>query len=111
MHLREVPILTLPVWDMWNDNTCADRELFLSLNLWGMVTSAEWASDSVFPHLQPWYGVGLMASGFGAKYNWEGNSALQTRSIFRSADEVADIMMPRPGESEPMKEILDRICW
>ena len=111
LHPREVPVLMFPSWDMWNDNTCKDRELFLRWNLWGMATSAEWKSDGVFQHLQPWYGVGLMASGFGAKYYWEGSSAPQTHPIFKSADEVKDIKMPPPGESEPMREVLDRIRW
>ncbi|MFH1927050.1 MAG: uroporphyrinogen decarboxylase family protein [Chloroflexota bacterium] len=107
----EVPVIIMPAWDMWNDNTCADSEVFLRWNLWGMIVSARWKSDSVFPHLQPWYGVGIMASAFGAKYRWEGDSAPQTRPVFQSADAVADIKTPRPGESEPMKEVLDRIRW
>ena len=111
LRSREVPVIIMPAWDMWNDNTCADREMFLRWNLWGMIVSARWRSDSVFPHLQPWYGVGIMASAFGAKYRWKGDSAPQTRPVFQSADEVADVKTPRPGESEPMKEVLDRIRW
>ena len=108
---REVPVLIFPVWDMWNDNTCADRELFLRWNLWGMAKSAEWTSDGVFPHLQPWYGVGLYASAFGSQYYWSGNSAPQTHPVFKSADDVTNMKMPPPGESEPMREVLDRIRW
>ena len=90
LHPREVPVLMFPEWEMWNDDTCRDRELFLLWNLWGMATSAEHKSDGVFPYLTPWYGAGLMASGFGAKYYWLGNSAPQTHPIFKSADEVKD---------------------
>jgi len=111
LHPREAPVLIYPSWDMWNNNTCADRELFLKWNLWGMATSAEWASDGVFPHLQPWYGVGLYASAFGCRYYWNGNSAPQTYPIYTSADEVANITMPHPGKSKPMQEVLDRIQW
>lgn len=108
---REVPVLIYPSWDMWNDNTCQDRERFLSCNLWGMAASAEWASDGVFPHLEPWFGVGLYASAFGCQYYWEGNSAPQTHPIYRSADEVAHIKTPPIGASEPMREVLARIRW
>ena len=111
LRLREAPVIIMPAGDMWDDNTCADRELFLRWNLWGMILSARWRSDSLFPHLQPWYGVGIMASAFGARYRWEGDSAPQTRPIFQSADDVADIKTPRSGESESMKEVLDRIRW
>ena len=108
---RDVPVLIYPSWDMWNDDTCRDRERFLRTNLWGMAASADWASDFVFPHIEPWYGVGLYASAFGCRYYWEGNSAPQTHPIFRSADEVADIKAPRIGDSEPMQEVMARIRY
>ena len=100
-----------PGWDMWNDNTCSDRNRFLAMNLWGMAESAKWKSDAVFPHLQPWYGVGIMATAFGAEYMWSGNSAPQTHPIFKSIDEIKDIEAPEVGKKGPMKEVLDRIAW
>jgi len=108
---RETPVIIIPDWDMWNDNTCRDRERFLRHNLWGMARSAEWPSDGFFPHLQPWYGVGLYASAFGCRYVWDGDSAPQTRPIYTQADEVARINPPRIGESAPMCEVLERIRW
>jgi len=110
-HPRDVPVLIFPSWDMWNDNSCGDRRRFLGKNLWGMATSAEWTSDGVFPHLQPWYGVGLYASAFGCDYIWEDQNSPQTRPVFSKADQVADITMPQPGRSQPMQEVLDRIRW
>ena len=86
-----------PSWDMWDNNTCFDRDLFLATNLWGMAESSKWKSDCVFPHLQPWYGVGMMATAFGAKYMWSGNSAPQTHPIFKSVDELSDIETPEVG--------------
>ena len=100
-----------PGWDMWNDNTCADRDRFLAMNLWGMAESAKWKSDCVFPHLQPWYGVGIIATPFGAEYMWSGNSAPQTHHIFKSVDELNGIETPQVGKTGPMKEVLDRIAW
>jgi len=111
LHPQEVPVVIYPSWDMWNDDTCRDRERFLRMNLWGMAESANWASDAVFPHLEPWYGVGLYASAFGCRYYWEGNSAPQTHPIYKSADEVAHITTPRVGDSEPMREVLERIRY
>jgi len=108
---RDVPVLIFPSWDMWNDNTTADRENFLNWNLWGMAKSAEYKSDSVFQYIETWYGVGMLASAFGAKYVWQGNSAPQTHPVFRSANEVAEIDVPHPGQSEPMQEVLERTRW
>lgn len=108
---REVPVLIYPSWDIWNDRTCADRKLFLRRNLWGMATSAQWASDGVFPHLQPWYGVGIYATAFGCHYIWQGNSAPQTRPFYSSAAEVRNITTPDPSDSREMQEVLQRIRW
>ena len=108
---HEVPVLMYPPWDMWNDNTCADRQLFIERNLWGMATSAQWASDGVFPHLQPWYGVGIYATAFGCHYIWQRGSAPQTRPLYTSAAEVRNITTPQPSDSREMQEVLQRIRW
>ena len=108
---KDVPVIIMPAIDRWNTNFCKDRELFLRCNLWDMAKSAEWKSDHVFPHLQPWYGVGLYASAFGAKYVWLGEAAPQTHPIFRTVKETENIQTPEVGVSGPMKEVLDRIKW
>ena len=108
---REVPVLILPVRDMWDNNVCADRESMLRWNLWGMMTSAEWASDAVFAHIEPWYGVGVYASAFGSRYWWDGNSAPQTRPIYASVDDVANATMPDPRKCKTMQEVMTRILW
>jgi hypothetical protein len=81
------------------------------MNLWGMATSAEWTSDWVYQHLDPWYGVGIYATAFGAHYYWEGNSAPQTHPIFTDVAQIADLVAPHPGKSEEMQEVLRRIRW
>lgn len=108
---REVPVLITPPWDMWNDNTSSKPELMLQMNLGGMAASAEWASDWVYQHLDPWYGVGIYATAFGAHYHWEGDSAPQTHPLFSSVEQVADIRVPPAGESAEMREVLRRIRW
>jgi len=110
-NCNKVLITIQPGWDMWNDNTCADRNRFLAMNLWGMAESAKWKSDTVFPHLQPWFGVGVIATAFGTEYIWKGNSAPQTHPVFRSVDELGRIETPEVGRTKPMKEVLDRINW
>ncbi len=107
---REIPVLITPPWDMWNDNTSADPERMLRVNLWGMAKSAEWASDWVFPHLEPWYGVGICATAFGCRYYWDGDSAPQTHPIYHSLDEL-EHMAPPSLSSEPIQEVLRRMRW
>ncbi|NLG28268.1 MAG: hypothetical protein GX557_10180 [Chloroflexi bacterium] len=108
---HEVPVLITPPWDMWNDNTTTDPAEMLRLNLWGMATSAEWQSDWVYQHLDPWYGVGVYATAFGAHYYWDGDSAPQTHPLWRSLDELEAIRTPQVGRSEEMQEVLRRIRW
>lgn len=109
---REVPVLIYPPQGfLVNNNTCADRELFLRGNLWAMATSCEWFSDGIFPHLMPWYGVGIYASAFGCRYIWKGSDAPQVRPIYTSIDGVANITTPDPRDSREMQEVLRRIRW
>ncbi|MFB3902532.1 MAG: uroporphyrinogen decarboxylase family protein [Acidobacteriota bacterium] len=107
----EAPVLITPPFNMW-DGTCADRELFLRVNLWAMATSAGWASDTVFPHLQPWYGVGIHAAAFGCEYVWlEEGGAPQTYPVYQSADELSGLKTPDLSTCAPMQEVLERIRW
>ena len=105
------PVLIVPPFNMW-DQTCADRERFLRMNLWAMATSAEWASDTVFPHLQPWYGVGIHAAAFGCEYVWlEDGGAPQTYPVFQTADQLKGLRKPDLRTCGPMQEVLERIRW
>jgi hypothetical protein len=71
----------------------------------------EWKSDIVFPHLQPWYGVGIYATAFGAKYVWDENYCPQVRPIFSRTEEIEHIKKPAIENSAPMLEVLERIQW
>jgi hypothetical protein len=111
LHPRDVPVVIFPVFDIWNANNCYDRERQLGQNLYGMQASAEWPSDDVFPFLEPWYGVGVFATAFGAPYILDGESPPQTRPIFTRVDEVQNLRTPHPGQSPALLEVLDRIGW
>jgi hypothetical protein len=111
LHPHDTPVLIFPPYDLWSFSTCGNREDFLGLNLLLMAESAEWSSDTVFPHLEPWYGVGIYASAFGCKYYWDGDNAPQVHPIYRRTEEVAEIKKPDIFASKPMKEVLERIRW
>jgi len=66
---------------------CRDKELSLQLQLGALEKSMLYKAD-VPNFLEPWYGIGTIASAFGGDYVWlEGNApALKTR--FSSLDEV-----------------------
>jgi hypothetical protein len=107
----DAPVLVLPPYDLWSFSTCSNREDFLALNLLLMAESAEWSSDTVFPHLEPWYGVGIYASAFGCTYHWDGDNAPQVRPIYSRVEEVLDVKKPDLSTSTPMKEVMERISW
>ena len=110
-HPKDAPVVLYPTWDMWNSNACGDMETFLQLNLQNMAGGLDWATDGFFPHLEPWYGVGIYAAAFGAKFIWEGENAPQTRTVFTSVDQVKDIKTPDPKNCKEMQYVLDWIKW
>ncbi|GAK59377.1 hypothetical protein Epulo_00015 [Candidatus Vecturithrix granuli] len=110
-HVDDVPLWIVPNLDLWTFDTCRRREEFLQRNLELLHTSIEWKSDLVFPHLQPWYGVGIYATAFGAHYIWDENYCPQVRPIFSRTEEIEHIEKPAIETSEPMREVLERIEW
>ena len=110
-HDNDVPLWIVPNVDLWTYDTCRRREEFLHKNLKLLQKSMEWKSDIVFPHLQPWYGVGIFATAFGAKYIWDENFCPQVRPIFSRTEEIEHIKKPAIENSEPMLEVLERIQW
>jgi len=66
---------------------CRDTEASLHGQLGGLAASLAYASD-VPNFLEPWYGIGLAASAFGAEYCWKGEQAPVVRPLFSSAAEA-----------------------
>lgn len=66
---------------------CSDRELSLRLQLGALKQSMKFAAD-IPNFLEPWYGIGIGAAAFGAKYVWKDGQAPATPSIFADVEEA-----------------------
>ena len=108
---HDVPLWIIPPVDLWTYDTCRRREEFLRKNLELLHAGMEWKSDLIFPHIQPWYGVGIYATAFGAHYIWDEDYCPQVRPIFSRTEEIEHIEKPAIENSEPMREVLERIAW
>ena len=68
---------------------CQDMAESLAWQLGALRSSMEFAGD-VPNYLEPWYGIGTVASAFGLDYIWNENQAPATRPRFQSAREALD---------------------
>ena len=66
---------------------CQDRELSLRLQLGALKESMNYAADMA-NYLEPWYGIGIGASAFGAKYIWLDGQAPAVSDQFESIEEA-----------------------
>lgn len=66
---------------------CADMEKSLALQLGGLQASMDYAAD-VANFLEPWYGIGTVASAFGVDYAWEPGQAPAVHAPFASVAEA-----------------------
>ncbi|MBR2528394.1 MAG: hypothetical protein IKE58_07990 [Blautia sp.] len=66
---------------------CRDRELSLKLQLGALSRSMEYAADMA-NYLEPWYGIGVGASAFGADYIWMDGQAPALPDLFQSLEEA-----------------------
>jgi hypothetical protein len=76
---------------------CKDMKQSLSLQLAGLQQSMEYKAD-VANFLEPWYGIGTIASAFGLDYIWKEGQAPATSPPFASVQEALD-HDPVPVES------------
>ena len=68
---------------------CADAERSLALQLGALRAGMEYAGD-VPGFLEPWYGIGTVASAFGAQYQWKAGQAPAVSPPFRSVGEALE---------------------
>ena len=68
---------------------CADLRRSLSLQLGGLEQSMKYKAD-VPNFLEPWYGIGVVASAFGLEYVWKEGQAPATEPRFSSVQEALD---------------------
>ncbi len=76
---------------------CRDMRLSLSLQLGALNESMKYKAD-VPNFLEPWYGIGLLASAFGKEYRWEKNNAPAIDKPFESLEDALK------GEIVPIHE-------
>jgi len=86
----------------------ADMRASLELQLGALAASVAYPMD-VPNFLEPWYGIGYVASAFGAEYLWPAGQAPAVEPVFRDLD-AALACDPKPIESTPAgKRILEMI--
>lgn len=68
---------------------CRDMRQSLALQLGALQCSMAFPAD-VANFLEPWYGIGLAASAFGAEYTWSESQAPAIAPMYRSATEALD---------------------
>jgi hypothetical protein len=66
---------------------CADMKKSLEWQLGALKKSMEYAAD-VPNFLEPWYGIGTLASSFGIDYTWNQGQAPATKPAFQTIDEA-----------------------
>jgi hypothetical protein len=78
---------------------CRDMELSLGLQLSALKQSMEFAMD-IPNFLEPWYGIGMVPTAYGAEYIWNGDLAPATVPLFSTVEEALDAQ-PVPLEETP----------
>lgn len=87
---------------------CADMHQSLTLQLAALQQSMEFKAD-VANFLEPWYGIGTVASAFGCEYIWHQGQAPATEPPFSSVTEALEYE-PKPVEHTSIgKHILEMI--
>lgn len=76
---------------------CSDRELSLRLQLGALTQSTRFAAD-IPNFLEPWFGIGIGASAFGASYVWNDGQAPAVVHPFEGLEDAA-AYSPVPIES------------
>ncbi len=66
---------------------CADMELSLGLQLAALNQSMDFTMD-IPNFLEPWYGIGTIASAFGVDYQWHQKQAPAVKQAFQSVSDV-----------------------
>jgi len=68
---------------------CRDMKLSLALQLGALAESMNYRTD-IPNFLEPWYGIGTIASAFGVRYKWPERQAPTIRAPFKSVAEVLE---------------------
>lgn len=68
-------------------DACKDRELSLALQLGALKHSMAFEAD-IANFLEPWYGIGYIASCFGADYSWTPGQAPAVKPLFETCEDI-----------------------
>ncbi len=65
--------------------------------------------SDILPYLEPWFGTGLYASGFGCEYVWREDESPACHYKYNQIDEVAEINKPEKFDTGIFKMVTDAI--
>ena len=89
---------------------CKDMKASLEWQLGGLKKSMEYKTD-IPNFLTPWYGIGTVASAFGADYIWKEKQAPAIRPKFNSVKEALDYTPEPVSQTRIGKHTLDMIDY
>jgi hypothetical protein len=87
---------------------CRDMETSLALQLGALQESMKYKAD-IPNFLEPWYGIGTIASAFGAAYHWTEGQAPAVKAPFRSVEEALEKQITPVEETDIGKHTLRMI--
>jgi len=105
------PVLTQRVCGDTFGVASQTREKSLADQLDCMNIKMQLHSDVAFGYLEPWCGVGVYANAFGAPLFRYAHCDVQTKSRYHDVEEVANVPMPKAGDCELMRDVLDYIRY
>lgn len=89
-------------------DACRDMKESLRLQLGALQKSLDYATDAPM-YLEPWYGIGVTASAFGAEYEWPEGQAPVVRPMYRSVEDVPPLAARAFDQAPIMRYTLDTI--
>ena len=89
---------------------CADRKRSLELQLGALEQSVNFKAD-VPNFLEPWYGIGTIASAYGCEYIWSQGNAPAIKPRFQSLDEVLNYEPKKVSTTNIGKQTLEMIDY
>jgi Uroporphyrinogen decarboxylase (URO-D) len=88
--------------------TCRDMKKSLALQLGALQMSIDYKAD-IANFIEPWYGIGTVASAFGLNYEWPEGQAPAVPTIFNSVKEALERDIVPIEETEIGKRTLEMI--
>jgi len=89
---------------------CKNFEQSLAIQLGVLKKSIEYKAD-IANFLEPWFGIGYIASCFGSEYIWKEGQAPAVEPMFHSADEILNADFVPIHQSQLGKDILNMIDY